>query len=754
MLQINRVLFILVLVSALMFFSAVGWCQNTAPSDSVSDERVVESKPEAGSQRSSSRVKVGDSFIYRLMWKDQFVGYSKFFVDKKMSLAGETFFNIDSLCQLKIGLGRVENLTFASQMTVKEGALEPNYFQCIQKIGNTTLEVHCLLSANLIAQKNVSPVSSGDIIISLESGEEPYFFMKNLWGRTNTLMEHYWILLKSGRQGKIFAYDPVLQHKGYLELEKIGPAQIQIQDKSYNATHFILHDFSRSRRIELWADGNQRILRMSEPGGLTAEITQMSGNKIISLLEESPGVDLWQDRVSLSNIFIPNASKIDWMKINIDFVGRGLELEPIDVPGFSQTFAGEMTPEGVRGQIEVRTGSPEISDPLDFPVTADFPGDVLPYTRPSMGIESDNQHIMNRALEASWKAENMWDAAVKVNRWVNENISRGIALPSAKMTLANEQGNSESRALLAIAMCRALDFPARRAGGLVFSGGSFVPHYWMEVYTGQGGWVPLDPDNRQVENLGATHIRLFGEGEVWDLNVEVMDFNPKPPDRVTYINRELSWPVGEERVYVLKSDGKKVGTETAWMKDVSVLDNQESYRIIMESTLDLGVDIATSKGEYWMNPQGLPIRFEKEVQLGGRTESHSFTNQGEYLVEDVTRDQKSETLRIPFSRGAYLADTHFLSQWVIIAGQFDDLSIGRSYNFTVFIPETYSFDTMTAQVRQFESVEAGERIYEAFRVETNRGLAFWVDQKTRRVVKLSFVNQKVDMELLSTELKI
>ena len=755
--QSIKYVIIFVLAVTFLFSAGTGWCQ--AVKDGAAKEKAGKagsvSKPvTAGAvkHRGRKELRVGDSFIYKITWKDQLVGYSKFYVDKKMTLAGESFYNIDSLCKMKIGMGQVEKLTFASQLTVKGGTLEPNFFNCVQKIGNAVLKVQCLVSANLIAQKNSSPAGSGDVIISLDAGEEPYFFMKNLWGRMDTLLEQYWILIKSGREGKVFAYDPVLQYKGYLEIEKVGPGQVVLSGKPRKGIKYYVHDFSRSRRIEIWVDSNYRILKLTEPGGLTAEL---SGKEVVARLKDAPGVDLWKNRVSLSNIFIPDAGKVDWMKINLKFKGRGLELDPIDVTGFSQTFQGDTTPdEGVSGQFTIKTSPPEPVEPPNFPVDTDFPEEVLRFTRPSMGIESDNKFVKNRALEASWKAENMWDAAIKINRWVNENVPRGIALPSAKMTLANEQGNSESRALLAIAMCRSVDIPARRAGGLVFSGGSFVPHHWMEIYTGKAGWVPLDPDSHDKENLGATHVRLYNQGEVWDLEAEVIDFKPKPPSRVTFINRELTWSVGEERVYVLKRAGKVIGTETARMVDVSIVNDMESYRMDMQTRLDMAGQVTTAAAGYWMTPQGLPIRYEKSMKSGDKVEKQFFNADGNYLVQQIDRNQKSETLKIPYSHGAYLTDTHFLSQWAVIAGQFKNLSIGRTFNFTVFIPETYSFEKIKAQVRKFESVEVGEKIYEAFRVETNRGLIFWIDRKSKRVVKLSFLPQKVDMELKSVDLKI
>jgi len=740
---------LLVFILSLLFIICLAF-QTRIPLSAESSSPIA-LKQGPGPISSTSFVGVGEKYIYRITWQDQLIGYSKFFVSKRLALAGDIFYKIESMSELKVGMGEIEHLTFASQMTFKKDGLIPNFFKCIQKYGGIKMGVDCLISSNLVAQRNDSPSGSADVLVNLDENHSPYIFINNLWGRLDTMVEHYWLLIKSGKVGRVYAYDPVLQYQGFITIEKDGLQEIQIGSKKVKGIHYKIRDFSDVHSFDIWVDKKTRILKIKDRSGITFEI---ANKETIDRFKKAPGVDIWKDRVSYSNVFIPNAHKVNWMKIDLQFRGNEIEDCNYKAPGFSQLFSGEKTKDGVSGVFTIKTPPAVVSDSPTFPVVSVFPEEIVPYTKAEIGIESADDLIKNRAMEATWKAQNIWEAGRKISHWIDKNIPHGVALPSAKMTLFNGQGNSESKALLAIALCRAVGIPARRAGGIVFSGGNFIPHYWFEVYTGKSGWAPLDPSSSKSGIMGATHVRLFSRGDVLELKANVLDFKPKPPTRVTYINRELTWPVGEERIYILKKKGKTIGEETARMEEVAVVDDEETYKMSMSSKLKIGGKETSSQAQYWMNPQGLPFRYLMTIAVGDRKESLYFQAKDHFLEQKLTEDKEERILKIPYSRGAYFADSHFVSQWALICGQCDNPTIGKSYSFMVFIPETYSFESVKAQVKRFESVEAGDKIYDAFRVEASKGLVFWLEKKRGHVVKLSFTRQEVDLELISSKFKI
>lgn len=698
---------------------------------------------------------VGQRFIYKIAWRDKLAGYTKFFVDKRMSLAGEGFYKMESLCRMKIGMEGISELAFSSQMTVSSKNLLPTFFYCLQKQGDEEYQVDCLVSNNLVSQQNRSPRGDTVQFQLFDDGNVPMIYFTNLWGRYDTLLDHVWLILKSRRMGKIHVYDPILQQLGYLELVKAEKPEdrIKVNGREMNANHFLLYGIRGNLMFDIWTDENRNILLMEEPGGMGFSFT-LSDNEVVKACEESKGVDLWKYRVARSNIFLPNPRDIERLKVEVKAEGGQFEPQYEGSPFLVQKFDGKLENGILEGRFALERKTAEIKKPLLFPIKTPMPEEFGQYMKPAPGIESEDDLVKNKALEVAWRSKDVWEASVKINKWIAENITFGVALPSARMTVANGQGNGESRALLAIALCRSLGIPARKVGGVLFSAGNFIPHYWYEVYVGEQGWIPLDPSTGEEGALGATHIRLFTVGDLKNLSVQVLDFSPRPPERLTFINREITWPVGEERVYAVKRDGEKIGSETALMDSVGVLNDQEVYVMKLASILKIGGRDIASNASFWTTPQGLPVKFLRDVRMGSLSESQEFVLKDDVMIQTVKSSSDEFTREIPFSKGAYLADPQFLCQWAMVGGQFYNVNIGMKYRFYVFIPETLTVEAVTATVKQFESVESGEKIYDCFRVDTNKGITFWIDRKNQIVVKISFTNQKVDLELESTKLKI
>lgn len=699
---------------------------------------------------------LGQGAIYKITWQGELVGFSKFFISNRMKLAGETFYKLESVSKLKIGMGQIDNLTFSSAITFYKRNLLPSFFHCTQKQSGVEYKVDCLISNNLVAQQNKSAKGNYSNFHSFADGNIPMIFLDNLWGRYDTLIEHYWLLLKSRRTGNIHAYDPILQHGGNIQIRKDGKKakSIEINGKKFKAYKFQLINFQGKVLFNIWTDLRRNILRMEEPGGGLA--FTISNKKVMSAFKEARGVDMWKERVSHSNIFFPNPRDVKKLEIEVEAQGRDISADYTEHGGITQKFEGESGDNKIQGIFTVRTLKTDVKNPPSYPIKqGTLPEEVLKYTKQEMGIESKNDTVHRQALEVAWKSKNVWVAVKSINKWVANNIALGISLPSAKMTLAGGQGNSESRSLLAIALCRALGIPARRAGGIVFSAGNFIPHYWFEAYMGaELGWVPLDPSTGESDQLSATHIKLFQNGDLWSLKTKVLDFSPKPPARLTFINRELTWPVGEERTYEIKREERKIGEEIALVEEVTVLGEQETYKMKFQSDLEIEGRKVGAEAIYWTTPQGLPVKYDRKLQSGDRIEQHNFLLKGKMMIEEVKGYRGDFTREIPFSHGAYLADPHFLCQWALIGGQFFDLKIGKSYRFYVFIPETLTVEKISATVKKFESVEAGEKIYDAFRIETNKGIIFWIEKGNNRVVKVKFGVQQIDLELVKTRLKI
>ena len=212
--------------------------------------------------------------------------------------------------------------------------------------------------------------------------------------------------------------------------------------------------------------------------------------------------------------------------------------------------------------------------------------------------------LTTKAAELTWKAENAFQAARRLNSFVAGEIETGMALPSARFCLESGVGNSESRALLLVAMARASGLPARRIGGLVFQDGDFVPHHWAEIWLGdQESWTPFDPTTNEAGQIGASHIALWESGDIQSTAIQVKNYAPRAPRKVAYFNTELTWPVGEQRVYAILRDGERIGTEVARVGDMQFLGNQEVYTFEARATLQDGEKTLEMKSSCWSTRQ-------------------------------------------------------------------------------------------------------------------------------------------------------
>lgn len=126
-------------------------------------------------------------------------------------------------------------------------------------------------------------------------------------------------------------------------------------------------------------------------------------------------------------------------------------------------------------------------------------------------IESDDPQIVELAREAAGAAEQPWEAAQRLERWVYENLTEknfSRAFSSAAQVAREREGDCTEHAVLLAALARARGIPARVAMGLVYveRAQAFAYHMWTEVYVG-GRWIALDGTLGRGR-VGAAHIKL------------------------------------------------------------------------------------------------------------------------------------------------------------------------------------------------------------------------------------------------------
>jgi transglutaminase-like putative cysteine protease len=146
---------------------------------------------------------------------------------------------------------------------------------------------------------------------------------------------------------------------------------------------------------------------------------------------------------------------------------------------------------------------PETPDPVvphaTLNAVEDLPDDAIVFTLPSRYVESDK--LLDVAWELFGKTAPTWERIQAVCDWVHHNIQfvNGSSTPATTAYDVYQQrmGVCRDFALLSVALCRALNIPARYTFGYLPDIAIEPPdvpmdfHTWFEAYVG-GRWYTFD----------------------------------------------------------------------------------------------------------------------------------------------------------------------------------------------------------------------------------------------------------------------
>ncbi|MFT7116881.1 MAG: transglutaminase-like putative cysteine protease [Rhodoferax sp.] len=134
---------------------------------------------------------------------------------------------------------------------------------------------------------------------------------------------------------------------------------------------------------------------------------------------------------------------------------------------------------------------------------ADLPGAVLPYLYPSRYCQSDR--LLRLAAKEFGTLSQGYQRVQAICDWVNQRVTyqpnTSTSNTSAVDTLVEEVGVCRDFAHLMVALCRAVNIPARFATGIDFGNepapGASDFHAYVEVYLG-GRWYLFDPSGISI----------------------------------------------------------------------------------------------------------------------------------------------------------------------------------------------------------------------------------------------------------------
>jgi hypothetical protein len=270
-----------------------------------------------------------------------------------------------------------------------------------------------------------------------------------------------------------------------------------------------------------------------------------------------------------ANVAISDVQAITYMKLKvlIEPTGFALTAADLDVPG--QTFRGTVEKNVIDGVLEI--SHPKYDGRGAPPFPPRFRGDerLKKYLQPERFIESADPVLAAKAKEITAGAADSWQAAVRLSRWVAENI--GYAIPgggSARKTFDIRGGECGGHSMLLAAFCRAAGIPARVVFGAMYApnfGGGFGQHAWNEIYMGEAGWIPVDATAFETDFVDSGHIRvselLSATSSTFNgRRIEVLDYKlagaaaAGNPEFAPYLGKFAS-PQGGRTLTVLEKEG-------------------------------------------------------------------------------------------------------------------------------------------------------------------------------------------------------
>lgn len=135
------------------------------------------------------------------------------------------------------------------------------------------------------------------------------------------------------------------------------------------------------------------------------------------------------------------------------------------------------------------------------------------YLKSNYFINCADAKVKEHAKNAVGDETDPWKKAQRIERWVKANMkSQNFteAMATADHVAKTLEGDCTEYAMLAAAMCRAVDIPSRTAIGLVYvdmkKGPVLGYHMWTEVWV-RGQWMDIDATLGRG-SIGAGHVKI------------------------------------------------------------------------------------------------------------------------------------------------------------------------------------------------------------------------------------------------------
>lgn len=194
--------------------------------------------------------------------------------------------------------------------------------------------------------------------------------------------------------------------------------------------------------------------------------------------------EMYERSMIRTNVRLPRSRALEMLRVKLNLRDPGAEWPDLERSG--QTIVSQ-TDQGLLLEIsQLPAPAPARRPVLETGANREFLG-------PNEYVQSDLPEIREIALSVVGGETNVLTAALKLERWVAENMTfdLGIALAPASELIKNKRGTCLGYATLLAALARAAGIPSRIVLGYVYALGMFGGHAWTEVQVGEE-WIPID----------------------------------------------------------------------------------------------------------------------------------------------------------------------------------------------------------------------------------------------------------------------
>lgn len=210
--------------------------------------------------------------------------------------------------------------------------------------------------------------------------------------------------------------------------------------------------------------------------------------------------EMFERSIIRSNVRLPRARSIERLTVRLTGKAPGRPWPEINLPSQSTRVQAD-------GSLEIEVKRPSVPAPGLFPVR--LSPAIREFLEANAYIQSDEPGLKDLAGEIIGGEKNLFAAALKLRRWVAENMTfdLGIALAPSSEILRDRRGTCVGYATLLAALARAAGIPSRVVIGYVYAQGMFGGHAWTEILSGEA-WVPLDAAIPSIGVADAARIGL------------------------------------------------------------------------------------------------------------------------------------------------------------------------------------------------------------------------------------------------------